>query len=119
MTNSEKLDAVGESLVRALVFSFGSVCFGSLFIRPVNVMKSVADHLRPNSEEAPMRALVAVQEAIVSCIDYFVAMFHDFGMVYVGKLITNVVLVRNSSQQICHNLTFFLRHVWLWIFGSS
>ena len=68
MTNSEKLDAVGESLVRALVFSFGSVCFGSLFIRPVNVMKSVADHLRPNSEEAPMRALVA------SCISTLLAL---------------------------------------------
>jgi len=102
MTSSEKLDAVGESLVRALVYSFGSVCFGSLFIGPVNVLKSVADHLRPNSEEAPMRALVAVQEAIVSCIDYFVAMFHDFAMVYVGKWITNVALVRSRSIIISH-----------------
>jgi len=95
MTSSEKFDAVGESLVLAFIYSFGSVCFGSLFIGPVNVLKSVANNLRPNSEEAPIRALVAVQEAVVSCIDYFVAMFHDFAMVYVGKLIANVILVRS------------------------
>lgn len=85
LDHSEKLDAIGESLIRALVYSLGSVCFGSLFIGFVNFLRSIADHIRPNTEEAPLRALVAVQEFLVSCIDYVALVFHNFAMVYVGK----------------------------------
>jgi len=85
LDNSEKLDAVRESLVQAMVYSFGSVCFGSLFIAPVSILRNIAEHIRPNREGAPIRALVVVQEFIVTFIDYVVSVFHDFAMVSVGK----------------------------------
>lgn len=104
LDHSEKLDVIGESLTRALVYSLGSVCFGSLFIGFVNFLRSVADHIRPNTEEAPLRVLVAVQEFLVSCIDYVALVFHNFAMVYVGMYGYNYLQAADKA-----NILFFKR----------
>jgi len=104
LDHSEKLDIIGESLTRALVYSLGSVCFGSLFIGFVNFLRSVADHIRPNTEEAPLRVLVAVQEFLVSCIDYVALVFHNFAMVYVGMYGYNYLQAADKA-----NILFFKR----------
>lgn len=100
MNSSEKLDAVGESLARAMVYSFGSICFGSLSIGIANFLRWIADQIRPSPEDAPFPLLVVVQEAIVSCIDYVVAMFHDFAMVYVGMYGYGFLDAANASNKL-------------------
>jgi len=84
LDESQKLDAIGESLVRAIVYSFGSVCFGSMFIGLVNALREIANQIRPNPEEAPIKCLVVVQECIVSCIDVVASIFNDYAMINIG-----------------------------------
>ena len=87
LDESQKLDAIGESLVRAIVYSFGSVCFGSMFIGLVNALREIANQIRPNPEEAPIKCLVVVQECIVSCIDVVASIFNDYAMINIGNLL--------------------------------
>jgi len=82
---SQKNEAIGESLVRAFVYSFGSVCFGSMFIGIVNALRAITDQIRPNTEEAPIRCLVVVQEFIVSCVDTLSSIFNGYAMITIGK----------------------------------
>lgn len=81
---SEQLDVIGESMVRAIVYSFGSVCVGSLVVPISNLLRKIVEPLRPNGEETPFRALFVVQEFIVTTIDKFFSEFHEFAFIYVG-----------------------------------
>jgi len=78
------LDVLGESFLRAGVFSFGSVCFGSLFIGFANFFRHIAGYIRPNREEAAMRIFVVFQEVIVSTIDFVCIKFSNWAFAYVG-----------------------------------
>jgi hypothetical protein len=86
MNQSQKLDAIGESLIRAIVYSFGSVCFGSMFIGVVNFLRAVAEQIRPNREEAAIKSLVVLQEIIVSYIDRAAEVFNEYAMINIGKI---------------------------------
>lgn len=84
MNSSEKLDAIGESLVHPTVHSFGSICFGSMFVGISKLLRKIVEPIRPNGDDAPLRLFVLFQEVIVSCIDNMYFMFHEFAFVYVG-----------------------------------
>jgi hypothetical protein len=79
------LDMVGDSFLRAISFSFGSVCLGSLFIGPANFLRQIAGYIRPNKEEAAISVFVIVQELIVSIIDYTSVKFSNWAFAYVGE----------------------------------
>jgi len=84
LDTSEQLDVIGESMVRAIVYSFGSICVGSLVVPISNFLRKIVEPLRPNGEETPFRALVVVQECIVTSIDMLFSEFHEFAFIYVG-----------------------------------
>eukprot|EP00558_Chaetoceros_sp_UNC1202_P000109 CAMPEP_0197260854 /NCGR_PEP_ID=MMETSP1429-20130617/84247_1 /TAXON_ID=49237 /ORGANISM="Chaetoceros sp., Strain UNC1202" /LENGTH=400 /DNA_ID=CAMNT_0042725103 /DNA_START=10 /DNA_END=1212 /DNA_ORIENTATION=+ len=84
LNSSERLKAIGESLNRVVIYSFGSVCFGSLFVGLTNILHKLGENIRPNREEAAMQSLVVVQEWIVSWVDSVFSIFHKFAFSYVG-----------------------------------
>ena len=85
LDTSEQLYVIGESMVRAIVYSFGSICVGSLVVPISNFLRKIVEPLRPNGEETPFRALVVVQECIVTSIDMLFSEFHEFAFIYVGE----------------------------------
>lgn len=110
LQDSQKLDAVGESLIRAVVYSFGSVCFGSMFIGLVNALRGIADQIRPYREEAPIALLVVVQEFLVSCIDLAASIFNEYAMINIGKFPGFAfAITENSFLIVCfaHQLRVF------------
>ena len=74
-----------QIFVRIITFSFGSICLGSLFIGPAQFLRHVATYIRPNKEEAALKAFVIVQDIIVSLIDLFCTKFNNWAFSYVGK----------------------------------
>ena len=74
-----------QTFARIIFFSFGSICFGSLFIGPAQFLRHVAIYIRPNKEEAALQALVLLQVIIVSFIDLICVKFNNWAFSYVGK----------------------------------
>lgn len=84
LSSPECLEAVGNSVFNAAVFSLGSICYGSLFVAPSTLLFRFAEYIRPNREEAAIPALVVIQEYIVSAIEYFHSLYHEFAFAYIG-----------------------------------
>jgi len=82
---SEELTA---SFLRSTLFSFGSICFGSLLVGFVQILRQFAEPLRPNRDESVLMCLqeciVCFQEIIVSCVDGLADCFNPWAFTYVG-----------------------------------
>ena len=77
-----------SSFQRSTVLSFGSVCFGSLFVGVVQVIRQFVEPMRPNRDETVFmclhECLVCFQECLVSCIDGLAESFNPWAFTYVG-----------------------------------
>jgi Plasma-membrane choline transporter len=66
----------------------GSICFGSLFIGPVTVIRQVSVLFRPNSDEASLlclhECLHCIQACITSCVDKLSDHFNPWALSYIG-----------------------------------
>ena len=77
-----------SSFQRSTVLSFGSVCFGSLLVGVVQVIRQFVEPMRPNRDETVFmclhECLVCFQECLVSCIDGLAESFNPWAFTYVG-----------------------------------
>ena len=67
----------------------GSICFGSLFVGPVNVIRQVAVLFRPTTtEEASLmcvhECLLCIQTCITSCVDTLSDSFNWWAFAFIG-----------------------------------
>lgn len=66
----------------------GSICFGSLFVGPVRVLRQLSGFLRPSAADESLmclhECLHCIQTVISSCIDTISANFSPWGFTYVG-----------------------------------
>jgi len=81
-------EALTASIVRSTLFSFGSICYGSLLVGFVQTLRQFAGPIRPSSEESVLlclhECLVCFQECIVSCVDGLSDTFNPWAFTYVG-----------------------------------
>jgi hypothetical protein len=72
-----------------LFYYMGSICFGSLFVGPVRLLRQLSGFVRPTSaENASLMCLHecmnCIQTCISSCIDSIANSFNTWGFTYVG-----------------------------------
>lgn len=71
---------VRDSHNRALTYSFGSICFGSLLVAIVQTLKQFAESAR----EADDGLLRCLADCILGCLETIMEMFNEWAFVYVG-----------------------------------
>ena len=74
-------DAVRHSLIRSTTSSFGSICFGSLIVAILHILRN-ALHSAQNNRNAGVLRCIAM--CILSYIERLVEYFNKWGYVYIG-----------------------------------
>eukprot|EP00545_Synedropsis_sp_CCMP1620_P000608 CAMPEP_0119011304 /NCGR_PEP_ID=MMETSP1176-20130426/5585_1 /TAXON_ID=265551 /ORGANISM="Synedropsis recta cf, Strain CCMP1620" /LENGTH=534 /DNA_ID=CAMNT_0006964105 /DNA_START=28 /DNA_END=1632 /DNA_ORIENTATION=+ len=72
--------AVGQSWIRAMTYSFGSICFGSLIVAIIQAVKEVVHQMRDQNDSM----LACCAECILGCIERLVEYFNQWAFVFVG-----------------------------------
>lgn len=84
----KKPSALYSTFLQATVFNFGSICYGSLFVGFVQLLRQFTEGLRPNRDDSAMMCLyeccVFFQERLVSCVDDLADSFTPWAYTYIG-----------------------------------
>lgn len=84
----KKPSALYPTFLLATLYNFGSICYGSLFVGFVQVLRQFTEGLRPNRDDSAMMCLyescVFFQEKIVGCVDDLADSFTPWAFTYVG-----------------------------------
>ena len=79
---------VQKSTFKTIFYSMGSICFGSLFVGPVKIMRQFSVLFRPSSEQASLllfhECLHCIQTCITDFVEGLVERFNPWGFSYVG-----------------------------------
>jgi len=70
---------VAKSFQRAVFHSFGSVCFGSLLVSFVRLLRRIPKYIHPCSNRQD-----TLQDRFMSCMDALGSKFNRFAFIYVG-----------------------------------
>jgi len=80
--------ALNETFVRATVFNFGSICYGSLFVGVVQFLRQITEGMRPHHEESSLMCLyecsLFFQERLVNFVDNLADSFTPWAFTYIG-----------------------------------
>ena len=79
---------LNHSLFRSCFYALGSICFGSLLVGPVKVLRQLSVFFRP-SEEVPSllclhECLHCIQTCLTSVVDNLADRFSSWSFTYVG-----------------------------------
>ena len=72
--------AVTDSYYRAMTYSFGSICLGSLIVAIISAAKEMVRQLRESDDGF----LVCLAECLISCMERLVEYFNEWAFVFVG-----------------------------------
>lgn len=70
-------NAIIDSLVRSVTFSFGSVCFGSLIVAVVQVCRHLVENARRHGNNGT-GILMCILDCLLGCIERIVEYFNQF-----------------------------------------
>lgn len=73
--------ALQDSTVRALTYSFGSICFGALLVAVVRALRVTLEHARNNDDA---QFLVCILTCILRCIEDMIDYLNKWAYIYVG-----------------------------------
>mmetsp|Transcript_20000 Transcript_20000/g.30892 ORF Transcript_20000/g.30892 Transcript_20000/m.30892 type:complete len:515 (-) Transcript_20000:158-1702(-) len=73
--------SIGDSFLRSVTTSFGSICFGSLLVSIIQLIHSL---LRQARREGQDNCLLCILECLVSYLERIAEFFNKFAYVYVG-----------------------------------
>jgi len=80
--------SVGHALFSAIFYSSGSICFGSLLIGPVHLLRQLSAFCRPSQEDSILMCLHefvnCIQQCIANCVDSLSDHFNPWALTYVG-----------------------------------
>jgi len=71
---------VRDSWLRAMTFSFGSICFGSLLVAIIQAIKSLIHQMREQGDGI----VACLAECLLGCIESLVEYFNTWAFTYVG-----------------------------------
>lgn len=80
--NSGCSKSVGDSFVRSMTSSFGSICMGSLLVSLVQVLHCFAAYGRPETQNDSV--LKCIFECLLDYLDQLIQYFNKWSYVYVG-----------------------------------
>mmetsp|Transcript_16067 Transcript_16067/g.21009 ORF Transcript_16067/g.21009 Transcript_16067/m.21009 type:complete len:497 (+) Transcript_16067:155-1645(+) len=73
--------ALSDSLFRAVTYSFGSICLGSLLVAIIRSLRALEHYTRENEDFAIVRCVI---QCILSCIESIIEYMNRWAYVYVG-----------------------------------
>jgi hypothetical protein len=73
--------AIGDSWIRSMTTSFGSICLGSLLVAIIQALREMVKQMRDQDDSI----LACCAECILGCIESLVEYFNQWAFVYVGK----------------------------------
>jgi len=80
--------SVSDSLFAALFYASGSICFGSLLVGPVRLLRTFAAFFRPSQDESSLmclhECLDCIQRCVTNCVDNLADQFNAWAYTYVG-----------------------------------
>mmetsp|Transcript_14839 Transcript_14839/g.22939 ORF Transcript_14839/g.22939 Transcript_14839/m.22939 type:complete len:805 (+) Transcript_14839:134-2548(+) len=80
--------ALKETFLRATVFNFGSICYGSLYIGVVQFLRQITEGMRPHHDESSLMCLyeftLFFQERLVTLVDNLADSFTPWAFTYIG-----------------------------------
>ena len=83
-----KPSALNETFSRAMLYNFGSICYGSLFVGFVQFLRQITEGMRPNHDDSSLMCLAQCslffQDKIVSYVDSLADFFTPWAFTYVG-----------------------------------
>jgi hypothetical protein len=80
LSNNMPANPTAKALRRALTYSFGSICLGSLLVALIKTIRAIVRSLR-NSRFALLACLI---DCILSCLDGLLQYFNKYAFVYVA-----------------------------------
>jgi Plasma-membrane choline transporter len=79
---------VRKSSFKTIFYAMGSICFGSLFVGPVRLVRQVAVIFRPTTDETSLLCLhefmLCLQTGVSNCVDGLSERFNPWAFTYVG-----------------------------------
>lgn len=77
-----------QAFFHACFYSIGSICFGSLVVGPVKVLRQLSALFRPSSETSSLlcfhQCIDFLQNCLTSCVDGLARRFNPWAFTYVG-----------------------------------
>mmetsp|Transcript_5313 Transcript_5313/g.10506 ORF Transcript_5313/g.10506 Transcript_5313/m.10506 type:complete len:885 (+) Transcript_5313:474-3128(+) len=84
----ESEETVQKSSFKAIFYSMGSICFGSLLVGPVKLIRQFSVFFRPSSDEASLlmfhECLRCIRACVTGCVEGLAEKFNPWGFAYVG-----------------------------------
>jgi hypothetical protein len=80
---------VRESCFKTIFYSMGSICYGSLFVGPVRLLRLLSILFRPSSSESSSlmclhECIHCIQSCMASCVDTVSAGYNAWAFTYIG-----------------------------------
>ena len=92
---STRNDDLNRSFFRSLFYAVGSVCYGSLLVGPVRLLRQLSVLFRPNDEASSLLCLhecmFCIQKCLTSCVDGLSDRYNPWGFTYVGLYVSFLV----------------------------
>lgn len=77
-----------RSFFRSIFYATGSICYGSLLIGPVRILRQISALFRPSDERNSLlcfhECIHCIQACLTSCVDSLADRFNPFALTYVG-----------------------------------
>lgn len=86
---STRISDLGSSFFRSIFYCIGSVCYGSLFVGPVRLIRQLSAFFRPieggtSSLLCLHQCLFCIQSCMTSCVDSLADRYSPWAFTYVG-----------------------------------
>jgi hypothetical protein len=85
---SHRIADLKHAFFRSLFYSIGSICFGSLFVGPVRILRQLSVFFRPSEGVDSLMTLHecmhVIQSGMTSCVDKLGVRFSHWSYTYVG-----------------------------------
>ena len=84
---------------KAAFYSLGSICFGSLLVGPVRILRQLSALVRPSSDEStPLlcfhQFLNCIQTCITSCVESLADHFNPWAITYLGSTLALTAMLK-------------------------
>eukprot|EP00980_Cylindrotheca_fusiformis_P001217 scaffold328_cov130-Cylindrotheca_fusiformis.AAC.31 len=86
---SKRLSDLNASFFRSAFYGIGSICYGSLFVGPVRLLRQLSAFFRPNEGGTSSllclhQCLFCIQSCVTSCVDTLSDRYSPWAFTYVG-----------------------------------
>eukprot|EP00339_Tiarina_fusa_P008651 CAMPEP_0117084522 /NCGR_PEP_ID=MMETSP0472-20121206/59490_1 /TAXON_ID=693140 ORGANISM="Tiarina fusus, Strain LIS" /NCGR_SAMPLE_ID=MMETSP0472 /ASSEMBLY_ACC=CAM_ASM_000603 /LENGTH=829 /DNA_ID=CAMNT_0004813551 /DNA_START=41 /DNA_END=2531 /DNA_ORIENTATION=- len=85
---STRQDDLVRAFFRSSFYSIGSICYGSLLVGPVRLLRQLSVLFRPSEEVSSLMCLhecfYCIQKCLTSCVDTLADRYSPWGFTYIG-----------------------------------